>query len=809
MEYYVVSGMSCAACAARVEKAVKALDGVDSCSVNLLTNSMTVCGTVTSGEIIKAVANAGYGAAKKSDNQASSNDELKDKETPRLLKRLAVSLVFLLFLMYVSMGHVMWDFPLPSFLASNSLAVAILELVLSGVLLIINRKFFINGFMGLIKGAPNMDTLVALGSGVSFGYSVVCLFVMAKSQHLLHSLYFESAGMILVLITVGKALEAYSKGKTTNALKELISLKPKTAVVLVDGVETEVSAGSLKKGDVFIVRSGGSIPVDAVITEGECAVDESALTGESMPVDKTTADRVYAGTTTHTGYIKCQAETDSENTVLGEIIKAVSASASSKAPIARIADKVSGFFVPVVMGIALVTFIIWSLTGADLGYALARGISVLVISCPCALGLATPVAIMVGNGVGARRGILFKNATALENAGKANIVVLDKTGTITRGEPQVIDVIPFDITSRELLEYAYALESKSEHPLGRAIVKKAEEMELFCKEVEDFKAMAGSGVSGVVDGQEIVGSSYKHISSVATDKERELFERLSKEGKTPLFFTLGGRPVGVIAVRDEIKEDSAYAVSELKKMGVKVVMLTGDNENSAKAIGSLAGVDEIISDVMPNDKARKIEKLKQDGNVIMVGDGINDAPALTSADTGIAIGAGTQIAIDSASVVLMNNSLLGVVNAIMLSRKTLKNIKENLFWAFIYNIIGIPLAAGAFIALLGWELNPMFGALAMSLSSFCVVTNALRLNFVKLDKGENEMFGKKKEAGIIIKVDGMMCPHCEARVKAAVEAIEGVEKAEPSHKKGTVAVFGKCDIEKVKATISTQGYTVK
>ncbi len=808
MEYYVVSGMSCAACVARVEKAVKGVSGVDECTVNLLTNSMAVSGSASSADIIKAVEGAGYGAAKKGESKAHKDEGIEDRETPRLIKRLATSTLFLLLLMYVSMGHVMWGFPLPAFFVSNQLAIGLLEMVLSGIVLIINQKFFINGFKGLIKGAPNMDTLVALGSGVSYGYSLVCLFLMTQGHHLLHDLYFESAAMILVLITVGKMLEAYSKGKTTSALKALISLKPKTAIVIIDGIETEAPAESLKKGDIFVVRAGGSIPVDAVVTEGECTVNEALLTGESMPVDKTVGDMVYAGTASKAGYIKCQAQTDSEGTVLSEIIRTVSDSASSKAPIARIADKVSGVFVPVVMTIALITFVIWMLTDNTFGYSLARGISVLVISCPCALGLATPVAIMVGNGVGAKNGILFKNATALENTGRAKIVVLDKTGTITKGEPVVTDIVPIGVTEKELMEYAYSLEIKSEHPLARAIVARAEEMGILPYQADAFTTLAGSGVSAIVDGKAVVGGSYKHISTLVGNEGSELFEALAGEGKTPLFFALDGKLIGVVAVQDEIKEDSAYAIGELKKMGIKTVMLTGDNKKSAQAIGNAVGVDLIISDVMPKDKEYAVTELKREGNVIMVGDGINDAPALISADTGIAIGAGTEIAIDSSSVVLMNDSLMGVVGAVHLSRKTLKNIHQNLFWAFIYNIIGIPLAAGAFIALLGWELNPMFGALAMSLSSFCVVTNALRLNFVKIDKGEEKMFGKKKEAGIIIKVEGMMCPHCEARVKAAVEAIEGVEKAEPSHKKGTVAVFGKCDIERVKAVISEQGYKV-
>ena len=810
MEKFNITGMSCAACVSRVEKAVNGVTGVESCSVNLLTNSMKVEGSADSQAIIDAVAGAGYGASVVGASvKTEENDTLKDRETPKLRRRLIYSLGFLVLLMYVSMGHVMWGFPLPSFFENNQIAIGILQMLLSGIVLVINQKFFVNGFKGLIKGAPNMDTLVALGSGVSYAYSVVCLFLMTQGHHLLHDLYFESAAMILVLITVGKMLEAYSKGKTTNALSELMSLAPKTATVIIDGVEREIPATELKKGDIFIVKAGGGIPVDATVVDGECAIDESALTGEGVPSDKAVGDTVYAGTVSRSGYIRCEALTDSEGTVLSEIIRTVSDAASSKAPIARVADKVSGVFVPVVIGIGIVTFIIWMLTEATFGYALARGISVLVISCPCALGLATPVAIMVGNGVGARRGILFKNATALENAGKTSIVVLDKTGTITVGEPQVTDIIPIGISEKALMEYAYSLERKSEHPLARAIVKKAEETGATLVENKDFEVLSGSGVSCVIDGKRITGGSYKHISSIVGSTENEEFENLSKEGKTPLFFAKENELIGIIAVRDKIKEDSRESISELKSMGIKVAMLTGDNKNSAQAIGNEVGVDLIISDVMPKDKENKIKELKKEGKVAMVGDGINDAPALTVADTGIAIGQGTQIAIDSAEVVLVKGSLKGVCEAIKLSRATLKNIYENLFWAFIYNIIGIPLAAGAFIALWGWELNPMFGALAMSLSSFCVVTNALRLNLIKLDKEKKEMFGKNKKVGVIINVEGMMCQHCEARVKKVVEGIEGVSEAIPNHKKNTVTVFGECDLEAVKTAIANEGYVVK
>ena len=809
MEKYNVTGMSCAACVSRVEKAVLGVPDVTKCAVNLLTNSMSVEGEAKSEDIIKAVVDAGYGASlvgEKSKKQEST--ALEDKETPKLRKRLICSIVFLIALMYVSMGHTMWGFPLPEFFENNQIATGLLQMLLSGILLIINQKFFINGFKGLIKLSPNMDTLVALGSGVSYLYSVVCLFLMTKGEHLLHDLYFESAGMILVLITVGKMLEAYSKGKTTNALKELMSLQPRTATVIVDGKEKEIDADEIKKGDIFIVKSGFVIPVDATIIEGQGSIDESALTGESIPCDKSEGDKVYAGTIFKSGFIKCVADTSSEETVLSEIIRTVSDSASSKAPIARVADKVSGVFVPIVITISIITTIIWLLTDHTFGYALARGISVLVISCPCALGLATPVAIMVGNGVGARKGILFKNATALENTGKAKTVILDKTGTITKGEPVVTDIIPYGIDQNQLLSYAYSLEKRSEHPLAKAIVAKGEEMGIKALEVDNFNVLLGNGVSCTIDGDKIVGGSYKHISTIVPLDNSE-FEKLSKEGKTPLYFVKNNEMLGVIAVRDEIKEDSRKAICELKKMGAHVVMLTGDNENSANSIGAWVGVDEVISNVMPMDKEKVVKGFKEKGSVIMVGDGINDAPALTSADIGIAIGQGTQIAIESAQIVLMNSSLMDVVNAIKLSRATLKNIYQNLFWAFIYNIIGIPLAAGAFIALLGWELNPMFGALAMSLSSFCVVTNALRLNLIKLEKENKKMLFKKKEAGIVLNVEGMMCPHCEARVKKTVEEVEGVERAEPNHKKNTVTVFGECDIEKVKAVITEQGYKVK
>lgn len=805
MEKFTVSGMSCAACVARVEKAVKALDGVESCAVNLLTASMSVCGTAQSEDIINAVRGAGYGAAVA--GNGAGEDELVDRETPRLVKRLCYSLAFLAVLMYLSMGYTMWHFPLPAFFDENPIAVGILQMVFSAILLVINKKFFISGIKSVIKGAPNMDTLVALGSGVSFLYSVVGLFLLAFGKFTLHDLYFESAGMILVLITVGKALESYSKGKTTVALKDLMALAPKVATVVIDGEERTVSAASLVAGDIFIVKAGDSVPVDGVIIQGDCTVDEALLTGESLPVDKVSGDRVFAGTVARTGYIRCEASVGSEETVLGEIIKTVKDSASSKAPIARVADRVSGVFVPVVMGIALITFIVWLFVGEGVGFALGRGISVLVISCPCALGLATPVAIMVGNGVGAKNGILFKSATALENAGHTKIVALDKTGTVTVGAPQVTDIIPVGVSEKELMEYAYSLEKMSEHPLGKAIVKRGEDNGISLYEVSGFETLAGNGVKGYIDGHEIIIGSYKHMGDLSAPYEKE-FKELSCQGKTPVFVAKNGSVIGIIALRDEVKADSREAVLTLKAMGIKTVLLTGDNENTARAIGALVGVDRVISQVLPMEKEQVIKGLKGDGHVAMVGDGINDAPALTTSDTGIAIGQGTQIAIDSAEVVLVKGSLMGVCGAIRLSRATLKNIYENLFWAFIYNIIGIPLAAGAFIYAFGWELSPMFGALAMSLSSFCVVLNALRLNFIKLDKEKKDMFGKK-EAGIIIGVEGMMCPHCEARVKSAVEAVEGVERAEPSHKKNRVVVFGSFDLESVKSAIKAQGYEVK
>ena len=742
MKKFNVTGMSCAACSSRVEKAVSKVEGVQSCSVSLLTNSMGVEGSASDESIIAAVEKAGYGAsaAGAEKKQSVETDQLKDKDTPVLMHRLIASVGFLVVLMYISMGHMMWGWPLPAFFADNHIAMGLAQLLLCVIIMVINQKFFISGFKGLIHRSPNMDTLVALGSGASFVYSVYALFAMTDAQvkgnaelvmSYMHEFYFESAAMILTLITVGKMLEAHSKGKTTNALKALLNLAPKKATLLIDGKETEVTVDKVKKGDVFVVRPGESIPVDAEITDGSTAVDESALTGESIPVDKVVGDTVSAGTINKSGFIKCSATAVGEDTALSQIIKMVSDAAATKAPVAKIADKVSGVFVPVVIVIAVVTIAVWLLCGQTVGYALARGISVLVISCPCALGLATPVAIMVGNGMGARKGILFKTAASLEEAGKTQIAVLDKTGTITKGEPKVTDIIPFEITENELLQYAYSIETKSEHPLAKAIIVKAEELSLNPYEVTDFKAESGNGLSAEYNGKRIIGGSKKYISSLIGISNDILSkaDKLSEEGKTPLFFMLDNKLLGIIAVADVIKEESPQAIKQLQNMGIKVVMLTGDNERTAKAVGKLAGVDEVIAGVMPDGKEKVVAELKKQGKVLMVGDGINDAPALTRADIGMAIGSGTDIAIDAADVVFMKSKLTDVPAAVRLSRKTLRNIHENLFWAFIYNVIGIPLAAGVWIPLLGWQLNPMFGAAAMSLSSFCVATNALRLNF--------------------------------------------------------------------------------
>ena len=816
MTQYNVTGMSCAACSARVEKAVKSVEGVTSCAVSLLTNSMGVEGTASSEEIIKAVTDAGYGASLKSDNKSqkyNNSNELKDTETPKFIKRLVFSLIFLIPLMYISMGYMMWNLSLPSFMNGNHIAMGIAEMLFAIIVMVINQKFFVNGFKGIIHKSPNMDTLVALGSGASFIYSTYALFAMTvaemngnsdKVTELMDSFYFESAAMILVLITVGKTLESYSKGKTTDALKSLISLAPKTATLIRDNKETVVPVEQVMKGDIFIVKPGESIPVDAVVIEGMSSTDESALTGESLPVDKTVGDNVSAATINQSGFIKCKASRVGEDTTLSQIIKMVSDAAATKAPIAKIADKVSGVFVPTVICIALLTFAVWLIAGKEFSFALSRGISVLVISCPCALGLATPVAVMVGNGKGAKNGILFKTAASLEETGRVQIVALDKTGTITEGKPVVTDVIPAEnIDKNELLSLAYSLETKSEHPLAKAIVKHGEDNKINFNEVSDFNAVVGNGLSATLNGEKIIGGSLKYISSKTPIGEeiKKQSEILAEKGKTPLLFAKGDKLLGIIAVADTVKEDSAKAIKQLQNMGIKTVMLTGDNRKTAKAIGKQTGVDLVISDVLPDGKEAVIRSLSKYGKVAMVGDGINDAPALTRADIGIAIGAGTDVAIDAADVVLMNSRLTDAAAAIRLSRQTLKNIKENLFWAFIYNIIGIPLAAGVWISITGWTLNPMFAAAAMSLSSFCVVTNALRLNLFKIhdakyDKIKNPVnislteFENKENDTMtkIFKVEGMMCPHCENRVKTVLEAVDGIESAVASHTDGTATV---------------------
>ncbi len=829
MKKFNVTGMSCAACSSRVEKAVSKVNGVKSVSVSLLTNSMGVEGSVSDESIIAAVEKAGYGAsvAGGEKKQSAENEQLKDKDTPVLMHRLIASVGFLAVLMYISMGHMMWGWPLPAFFADNHIAMGLAQLLLCVIIMVINQKFFISGFKGLIHRSPNMDTLVALGSGASFVYSVYALFAMTDAQvkgnadlvmSYMHEFYFESAAMILTLITVGKMLEAHSKGKTTNALKALLNLAPKKATLLIDGKETEVTVDKVKKGDAFVVRPGESIPVDAEITDGSTAVDESALTGESIPVDKTVGDSVSAGTINKSGFIKCSATAVGEDTTLSQIIKMVSDAAATKAPVAKIADKVSGVFVPVVIVIAVVTIAVWLLCGQTVGYALARGISVLVISCPCALGLATPVAIMVGNGMGARKGILFKTASSLEAAGKIQIAVLDKTGTITKGEPKVTDVIPFGISENELLQYAYSIETKSEHPLAKAVIAKAQEIGLVPYEITDFKAESGNGLSGEYNGEKIIGGSKKYISSLIniSNDISSRADSLSEEGKTPLFFMKGDKLLGIIAVADVIKDESPQAVKELQNMGIKVVMLTGDNERTAKAVGKLAGVDEVIAGVLPDGKEKVVADLKKQGKVLMVGDGINDAPALTRADIGMAIGSGTDIAIDAADVVLMKSKLTDVPVAVRLSRKTLRNIHENLFWAFIYNVIGIPLAAGVWIPLLGWQLNPMFGAAAMSLSSFCVVTNALRLNFFDITNPKKDRKIKqksKKDDNAMtktMKIDGMMCSHCEGRVKQCLEGLSQVSAADVSHEKGTAVVTLSADVSNdvLTKTVEDQGYKV-
>ena len=835
MEQYTVTGMSCAACSARVEKAVSKVPGVTACSVSLLTNSMGVEGTASQADIIKAVVDAGYGASVKGEDTAAASasyqaeeEALADHETPVLKKRLLASLGFLMVLMYFSMGHMMWGWPVPAFFENNHVAMGLLQLLLAAIVMVINQKFFINGFRGLLHKAPNMDTLVALGSGASFVWSTYALFALSDAQlrgdmdgvmTYMHEFYFESAAMILTLITVGKMLEARSKGKTTDALKGLMKLAPKTAVVLRDGKETTVPIAQVRKGDVFVVRPGENIPVDGVVLEGSSAVNESALTGESIPVDKETGDLVSAATVNQSGFLRCEATRVGEDTTLSQIIKMVSDAAATKAPIAKIADRVSGVFVPAVITIAVLTTFGWLLLGETLGFALARGISVLVISCPCALGLATPVAIMVGNGMGAKNGILFKTAVSLEETGRVEIVALDKTGTITKGEPVVTDLLPAEgATEMELLSMAGSLEKKSEHPLAKAVLKKAEEEPVTISEVSEFTALPGNGLSGRLNGEELLGGNLTFISSRVTVSEtiKKEAQTLAGEGKTPLFFAKGGRLAGIIAVADTIKEDSPKAVKELQNMGIHVVMLTGDNERTAKAVGAQAGVDEVIAGVLPDGKESVIRSLKSKGKVAMVGDGINDAPALTRADIGIAIGAGTDVAIDAADVVLMKSRLSDVPAAIRLSRATLRNIHENLFWAFFYNIIGIPLAMGVWIPLFGWQLNPMFGAAAMSLSSFCVVSNALRLNFFDMyrsDRDKKIKEKKKKETKTMektLKVEGMMCEHCEARVKKALEAVPGVESAVANHKDGTAVVTLSQDVpyETLKKAVEDQDYKV-
>ncbi len=834
MQQYNVTGMSCAACSARVEKAVSAVAGVTSCSVSLLTNTMAVEGGETSA-IIKAVTDAGYGAALKGGEKSQNEDELRDTETPKMKMRLFWSLGFLAVLMYISMGAMMWGWKLPPFLEDH-VSMAIAQLLLTAIIMVINQRFFVSGFKGIIHRAPNMDTLVALGAAAAFGYSVYALFVMANAQGLgdhdtvmkyMHELYFESAGMILTLITLGKLLEARSKGKTTSALKSLIRLAPKTATVIQDGKELVVPVERVKLGDVFAVKVGESIPVDGEIIEGETAVNESALTGESIPADKIVGDEVSAATINVSGYIRCKATRVGEDTSLSQIIKMVSDAAATKAPIAKIADKVSGVFVPVVIGIALVTIAVWLLIGNGIGYALERGISVLVISCPCALGLATPVAIMVGNGVGAKNGILFKNAAALEEAGKADIVLLDKTGTITSGEPVVTDIIPSGVTADELLSVAFSMEARSEHPLAKAIVSRGKECGLTVTEPQSFEVLRGAGIAATLDGKRYIAGNLRLCETYCDIPEEllALSERLADEGKTPLFFCREQKPIGIIAVADKIKDESRAAVEQLKGMGLRTVMLTGDNKRTADAVGKLAGVGEVIAGVLPGGKEDVVREFRKRGKVAMVGDGINDAPALTRADIGIAIGAGSDIAIDAADVVLMKSRLTDVPAAIRLSRRTLLNIKENLFWAFIYNTIGIPLAAGVWIGLFGWRLNPMFGAAAMSLSSFCVVTNALRLNFVKIystkhDRERSKVASRRvkninskqeeKTMEVTMKIEGMMCGHCEATVKKALEALPTVESAEVSHEKGTAVVKLKeqTDFAVLKKAVEDKDYKV-
>lgn len=861
MKQYLVTGMSCAACSARVEKAVSAVEGVTSCSVSLLTNSMGVEGTAEPAKIIQAVEEAGYGAQEKAKEQkktdaAASLDSLQDKETPRLRKRLLWSLGFLIVLMYFSMGHMMWNWPVPTWMEGNHVAMGLLQMLLTIAIMVINQRFFISGFKSLWHRAPNMDTLVALGATAAFGYSTYALFAMTDAvlkqndslvMTYMHDFYFESAAMILTLITVGKMLEARSKGRTTDALKGLMSLAPKTAVVVRDGVEQKVDIEEVQKGDIFVLRPGETVPVDGVILEGTSALDESALTGESVPVDKEPGNAVSAATINRSGFLRCEATRVGEDTTLSQIIQMVSDAAATKAPIAKVADKVSGVFVPTVITLALLTMVVWLLTGAEIGFALARGISVLVISCPCALGLATPVAIMVGNGVGAKHGILFKTAVSLEETGKMSVIALDKTGTITKGQPQVTDLVPVSgVTEEELLTAAYSLERKSEHPLANAILEYSQSRNIQPEKVEDFQALPGNGLTGVCAGEKLAGGNLALMEKFGKvpDALQKQAEQLALEGKTPLYFAEEQKILGMIAVADVIKEDSVQAVKEMQNMGLEVVMLTGDNEQTAQAIGKQVGVDRVIAGVLPDGKEQVIRELQSYGKVAMVGDGINDAPALTRADMGIAIGAGTDVAIDAADVVLMQSRLRDVPAAIRLSRATLRNIHENLFWAFFYNVIGIPLAAGVWIPLFGWELNPMFGAAAMSLSSFCVVSNALRLNLCKLydtkhdkkrsrktehstnveqetvthKKGqENQqnlseiVYNKEVIMTKTMKIKGMMCGHCEATVKKALEALNGVEEAQVSHEAGTavVSLSAEVDNDTLKKTVEDKDYEVE
>ncbi len=826
MEKYDVTGMSCAACSSRVEKAVSKVPGVSSCAVNLLTNSMNVEGTADSSAIIAAVEKAGYGASVAGQKQ-QKKEEIKDNATKKLVTRLVSSLTVLIVLMYFSMGHAMWGFPVPKFFEHNHIALGLLQLILSAVVCVINQKFFINGVKGVINRSPNMDTLVSMGSASAFLYSTYLLFKMtvvtdpAAQMEIYHGLYFESAAMILALITLGKMLESHSKGKTTNAIKGLMDLTPKTAEVERDGSVMTVAVADVKVGDIFIVRPGSNVPVDGIVVEGNAAMDESALTGESLPVEKKEGDKVSAATVSRSGFLKCKAEKVGEDTTISQIVKMVSDASATKAPVARLADKVSGIFVPTVIGIALLTLAVWLIIGRDFGFAVGRAISVLVISCPCALGLATPVAIMVGNGVGAKNGVLFKTAVSLEQTGRAKTVMLDKTGTITRGRPAVTDVIPFETDEKELVSAAASLEQKSEHPLGRAVVSYADSQNIGLQNADDFVAESGKGLCAKLDGRALRGGNAAYIAETAEIPEEisQKASELAETGKTPMIFSQDGKVIGVIAVADVIRDDSVEAIAEFKKMGLKTVMLTGDNQKTADAIAKQVGVDEVIAGVLPDGKKDAVEKHKKDGMVIMVGDGINDAPALAAADVGMAVGAGTDIAIDSADVVITGSSLMQAAGAVSLSRHTLRNIKENLFWAFIYNIIGIPLAAGVFISLLGWELNPMFGAAAMSLSSFCVVTNALRLNFFKMKKSAvtadeiKENTEIKKEQSIMekkMKIEGMMCGHCSGRVKAALEAVGGVESAQVSHETGVadVKLTKEVSNEALKSAVEKEGYKV-